>query len=174
MEPLVCQLFAWAKVTSRPAARRCAGCFRVEIYGAQAFTIKDGQGNMEIRTILMVKFDRWREKCLAILENGLVISCQDRTKWIEWTGKSFSTGDHLIAENEIEGFYISTEFLGIDLNASGTGPPRWFETMVFRESANGNLGAKIEYGTVWYSTMAEALAGHVLICEKVMSGEIGE
>jgi hypothetical protein len=122
----------------------------------------------------MVKFDRWREKCLAILENGLVISCPDQTKWVEWMGESFSAGIHLIAQDDVEGFYISTEFLGINHNATGAGPPLWFETMVFRESANGNLGVKIEYGTVRYSTWAEALAGHVVICEKVMSGEIGE
>jgi hypothetical protein len=33
---------------------------------------------------------------------------------------------------------------------------------------------KIEYGTVLYSTVAEAIAGHMAICEKVRRGEIGE
>jgi hypothetical protein len=33
---------------------------------------------------------------------------------------------------------------------------------------------KIEYGTVLYPTVAEAIAGHRVICEKVRRGEIGE
>jgi hypothetical protein len=122
----------------------------------------------------MSKFDRWRENCLAILDNGLVIACPDQAEWVKWVRKSLSNGEHWIVEDNIEGFYISTEFLGINHNVTGTGPPLWFETMVFRESAKGNLGVKITYGTVQYSTMTEALTGHVLICEKVKSGEIGE
>jgi hypothetical protein len=46
--------------------------------------------------------------------------------------------------------------------------------MVFRESANGTLGVKIKYDTLRHSTVADAVAGHVVICEKVKSGEIGE
>ena len=42
------------------------------------------------------------------------------------------------------------------------GSPIWFERMVFRESTHGSLGIKIEYGTVRYSTMADALAGHAV------------
>jgi hypothetical protein len=46
--------------------------------------------------------------------------------------------------------------------------------MVFRESADGTHGVKINYDTLRYSTLADALAGHVVVCEKVTSGEIGE
>jgi hypothetical protein len=46
--------------------------------------------------------------------------------------------------------------------------------MVFRSSTDGNLGIKITRETVQYSTIADALTGHVVICEKVKSGEIGE
>jgi hypothetical protein len=118
------------------------------------------------------KFDRWRESCFAILENGSVVSCSDRSEWLEWMQETFSRGNHWIVEDEVEGFYILTEFLGINHNVTGIGPPLWFETFVFRSSADGMLGAKMEYGTVRYSTAAEALAGHLAICEKVKSGAI--
>ena len=88
--------------------------------------------------------------------------------------ESFSSGNHLIAKDDIQGFCIETEFLGINHNVTKSGPPLWFETMVYRESVQENLGLKIEYGTVLYSTVAEAIAGHVAISEKVRRGEIGE
>jgi hypothetical protein len=54
-------------------------------------------------------------------------------------------------------------------------PPLWFETKVSRSAADGNaLAVKIEQGTLRYSTMADALAGYLVIREKVRSGEIGE
>jgi hypothetical protein len=118
------------------------------------------------------KFRRWRESCFAKLHNGSVVSCPDRSEWVEWVQENFSRGNHWIVEDEVEGFYISTEFLGINHNVTGTGPPLWFETIVFRSSAKGMLGVKIEYGTVRYSTMADALAGHIAIREKVKGGEI--
>jgi hypothetical protein len=119
-------------------------------------------------------FDRWRERCLATLENGVVVSCPDPVEWLEWMQESFSAGNHLFAKDDIFGFSIETEFLGINHNVTESGPPLWFETMVYRESVRRNSGLKIEYGTVLYSTVAEAIAGHMAICEKVRRGEIGE
>ena len=124
--------------------------------------------------ILMSQFDRWRKSCFGILENGLVISCPDITKWIEWMRESSAAGNYIVAEDEVGGFLVVTEFLGINHNATGAGPPLWFETLVFRESADGNLGVKIEFGTVRYSTLADATVGHVVICEKVKTGGIEE
>ena len=62
--------------------------------------------------------------------------------------ESFSAGSHLIAKDDIQGFCIETEFLGINHNVTESGPPLWFETMVYRESIQGKSGLKIEYGTV--------------------------
>jgi hypothetical protein len=116
----------------------------------------------------MGKFKEWRDKCLAILDNGSVVPCSDQSEWVEWMREdSLGAGNHLIAEDVVQGFYVVTEFLGINQNVSGTGPPLWFETMVFRESALNGLGVKIEYGNVRYSTLADALAGHAIICDKV-------
>ena len=60
--------------------------------------------------------------------------------------ESFVDGSHWIASDDIQGFRVETVFLGIDHSISDVEPPLWFETMVFRESANGNLGVKIEFG----------------------------
>jgi hypothetical protein len=46
--------------------------------------------------------------------------------------------------------------------------------MVYRQSADSTHGVKIKYDTLRYSTVSDALAGHVVICGKVKSGEIGE
>jgi hypothetical protein len=46
--------------------------------------------------------------------------------------------------------------------------------MVFRQSADGTHGVKIKYDTLRCSTLSDALSGHVVVCEKVKSGEIGE
>ena len=119
-------------------------------------------------------FDRWRERCLATLENGVVVSCPDPVEWLEWMRESFSAGNHLVAKDDILGFSIETEFLGINHNVTESGPPLCFETMVYRESVQRNSRLKIEYGTVLYPTVAEAIAGHMAICEKVRRGEIGE
>jgi hypothetical protein len=122
----------------------------------------------------MAECDRWRESCLGILDSGLVVPCRDASEWVEWMNRCFSNGDHLIEEDQVDGFHILTAFLGINQNISETGPPLWFETMVFRASTDGNLGVEIEYETLRYSTIADAFAGHCVICEKVKYGEIGE
>jgi hypothetical protein len=121
-------------------------------------------------------FDRWRESCFGILDKGSVISLSDsgQETWVRWMKKAFSTGELSIAEHDVEGFHVSTVFLGINCNVSGTGPPLWFQTAVFRAAADGTLGTEIKYDTLRYSTIADAIAGHVVICEKVKTGEIGE
>jgi hypothetical protein len=77
----------------------------------RAFAIRDNQINMEPQQS-MSKFDRWRENCFAILDNGVVIACPDQSEWVKWMRKSLSNGEHWIVEDNIVGFYISTEFLG--------------------------------------------------------------
>ena len=122
----------------------------------------------------MGKFDQWQKICLAILDNGFVVSCPNVTKWTAWMEESFVDGSHWIATDNIQGFRVETVFLGINHNMPGIEPPLWFESMVFRESADGTHGVRIKYDTLRYSTVADALAGHLSICEKVKSGDIGE
>lgn len=120
------------------------------------------------------RLDRWQKSCRAILENGSTISCPDKAAWVEWMRESHATGKHVIAENDVDGFRISTVFMGINLNLSGFGPALWFQTMVYRSSIDGTLGTQIRCGTFRYSAVDDALTSHLVVCEKVMSGEIGE
>ena len=65
-------------------------------------------------------------------------------------------------------------FLGINVSLTASGSPLWFQTMVYRGSIDGTLGAQMACGTFRYSAFANALTGHFMVCEKVKSGEIGE
>jgi len=58
-----------------------------------------------------------------------------------------------------EGVWVSTVFLGIDHNYSGTGPPILFETMVNRR---GEWDEQARYAT-W----DEAEAGHAAVAARV-------
>ena len=110
----------------------------------------------------------------AILDSGSVILCSDRSEWVAWMKEAHSAGNHVIAEDSIEGFQVSTIFLGINFNLGEPGPPLWFETAAFRRTIDGNLGAQIQCEAFQYSTATDAFAGHVVVCQKVRSGEIGE
>src|SRR5271165_4251434 len=56
----------------------------------------------------MGKFDQWQKICLAILDNGFVVSCPNVTKWTEWMEESFADGSHWIATDGIQGFRVET------------------------------------------------------------------
>ena len=85
--------------------------------------------------------------------------------------ESFVDGSHWIAADDIQGFRVETVFLGNNHNIPAVEPPLWFETMVFRQSADATHGVKIKYDMLRYSTVADALAGRVVTCEKVKSGK---
>jgi len=51
----------------------------------------------------------------------------DLLTWARW----FETADRHVANEIVNGYRISTVFLGIDHRFSGEGPPLLFETMVF-------------------------------------------
>lgn len=81
-------------------------------------------------------------------------------------------GSRCIGKDEIQGFLISTVFLGI--NHGWEGPPMWFETMVFRLKDESDRKGYADYGQWRYTTIEEARVGHAEICEKIRTGEIGE
>jgi hypothetical protein len=92
-----------------------------------------------------------------------------------------------VGRDEVEGFLVSTVFLGINhgsypLVEGGKSKPLWFETMVFRQinkpwtSKYGHTHtlSSEEYWQERYETWDEALEGHKRVCEMIRSGEIGE
>lgn len=82
-------------------------------------------------------------------------------------GGGIENANRIIAKDDIEGVMVSTVFLGIDYNYSGSGAPILWETMVF----GGHLS-----GELWrYDSRKEALFGHhtvvKMIKEKVNNGQ---
>lgn len=87
----------------------------------------------------------------------------------------FETADRIVGKTSVNGFVISTVFLGIDYGFGG--PPLWFETMIFIDEENppaSELGGKIDE---WrsgqqrrYATWEEAAAGHEQFVQIIREG----
>ena len=60
-------------------------------------------------------------------EKGNPVVETDLMKWAQW----FETGKRGVASERIADSLVSTVFLGLDHNLSGSGPPVLWETMVF-------------------------------------------
>lgn len=75
--------------------------------------------------------------------------------WSEWC----RTANIVVAKDEVNGYRISTVFLGLD-HSFGDGPPLLFETMVFTGDDWGDLECER------YSTYDEAEAGHAQMAAK--------
>ena len=78
----------------------------------------------------------------------------------EW-GVIHST-DKIVAQEQIGDYFISTVWIGIDMNWSDEGPPLIFETMVFKQSPDSKRLGEEEECLRW-STEEEARAGHGLM-----------
>lgn len=67
--------------------------------------------------------------------------------------------DRTVAMDMVQNRYIvSTIFLGIDHGFDGV--PKWYETMVFKCDAAGNVTDWIELACDRYTTREEAIEGH--------------
>ena len=113
----------------------------------------------------------------AILnEKHEVIPVRDWREWAEWMETGFGPGaenNRRVAEIHINGWWVSTVFLGI--NHGFYGPPQWFETMVFEEyppppEIGGKIRALLDEMQVRYATWPEAEAGHAAIVEMIRCG----
>lgn len=67
-----------------------------------------------------------------ILKNKIAYPCDSLQEWAEF----MESGDRRVAETTIDGFWISTVFLGMNHNF-GEGEPLLFETMVFAREEGG-------------------------------------
>lgn len=94
-----------------------------------------------------------------ILLNKIVVPCPNLLKWADWIESAYVTGERIVARDQIGGCLVSTVFLGLDHNFSGTGHPRVFETMIRR----GN-----SWDDQWRcETWEQAEAQHKKACELV-------
>lgn len=81
-------------------------------------------------------------------------------EWSAWFGKE----DRRVALTETALHRVSTVFLGLD-HSFGGGPPLLFETMVFENGTNEDVGCNR------YSTWEEADAGHAGMVEEFLKKE---
>lgn len=88
-------------------------------------------------------------------KDRLAVPCFDMLAWGRWMDQA----DRRVARDAIDGYVVSTIFLGLDHNHRRGlwHDPLLFETMTFdgRESLNMDR----------YPTWAEALAGHERLCQ---------
>jgi hypothetical protein len=66
-----------------------------------------------------------------------------RASLFEWAAWFEKVENRRVAETTIGDIWVSTVFLGIDLNCSDKGPPLLFETMVFDEPVEKRLFGQI-------------------------------
>lgn len=104
---------------------------------------------------------------LYIEVDGVPVQEESAAVW-----EDFRKGDKgIVDRTDVDGLLVSTVFLGIDHNFSGTGPPLVYETMVF-----GNASSFDEWEVHRYCTRAEALAGHNKVVVDLRMGiiDVGE
>jgi hypothetical protein len=119
-----------------------------------------------------------------ILDGHTPVECPDLILWATWfedTRKS-----RIVQQDQIGEYWVSTVFLGLDHGYGYLregGPPKayrpiLFETMTFignpknrKRDSRGKLRPDIESdGCDRYATWDEALAGHLVICERLRLG----
>lgn len=89
-------------------------------------------------------------------DNKLVVPARDHWEWASW----FDKPDRIVRQEEIGTAWVSTVFLGMDMNWSMEGPPIVFETMIFPTDAWDDYTDRC-------ATYEEALAMHVTACAHV-------
>lgn len=98
-------------------------------------------------------------------EDGNVVPC-DLMTWARWFELS---RQRIIEQDEIEDYWVSTIFLGLNHQYHPHGAPLWFETMVFyAPEYDGQWDRMIREQAGWserYTTIQQARAGHQLAIE---------
>lgn len=94
-----------------------------------------------------------------ILNGEVPVPEEDAIKWAIW----FESANRIVNRTEIDSDEeVSTVFLGLD-HQFVDGPPLLFQTTVF--------GGKLDREQARYSTWEQAVSGHNLMVEKVMSAQ---
>jgi hypothetical protein len=96
-------------------------------------------------------------------------------EWAQWMEVH---SNKIVEQTKIEGYMVSTVFLGLDHNFAGKGPPVLFETMVFRsedwDEKDPDKRQLPEQDMNRYATWDEAKKGHRRFIWQYRGGEIIE
>lgn len=90
------------------------------------------------------------------LDGHHVVECEDVLEWAMW----FETAERHVADETVEGYRVSTVFLGLDHGFRHRGTPVVFETMIFSPEGDAE-------GMDRYATWDEAEAGHARMRERL-------
>lgn len=112
----------------------------------------------------MNKLVKYRLKYYKLDENKNAVPCSF-CEWIKGLEELHGKNTKHVAEDIIDGKWISTIWLGLDHNWCDNGPPLIFETMVFIENGSGQ-----EIYCERYSTWQEAEEGHKHAMQWVKDG----
>lgn len=107
------------------------------------------------------------EDMFYILDGTEVIKVDSQDEWSKWFVENFTR--KFLARTDIGDHWISTVFVGLNMNYFGSGPPFVFETMVFKSDESGST----DWGSVGSertASYAEALASHERMCDWVRNG----
>lgn len=82
------------------------------------------------------------------------VLAKDVLEWAQW----FETADRIVQQTNVDGWWVSTVFLGID-HQFGNGPPLLFETMIFNHDGKADTPWREHY-CERYTTYLQAHEGH--------------
>lgn len=109
-----------------------------------------------------------------ILQGKLAVPCEDILEWSLFMGSD----KNRVSETTIDGFWVSTVFLGIDYSF-GRGEPLLFETMVFvKEDNEVQFGETVEFRTAmardsfWGSAKRDSNWGDAEVSHKAACDDI--
>jgi hypothetical protein len=99
-----------------------------------------------------------------VLDGHEPVLCDDMTQW----GLFLRDGPRWVARTELlDGSVVSTVFLGIDHNWSGSGPPVLFESALLIHEDAQTTDREWCHIRRRYCTWAEAEVGHIELCEQI-------
>jgi hypothetical protein len=99
-----------------------------------------------------------------ILEGTKVKKVKKVEDWGKWYEKANKDGSRIVKQQQVGPYYISTVFLGMDHNLEDRGRPIVFESMVFTEHTDSQLGNEVE--CVRYENYGQALRGHKKLAKR--------
>jgi hypothetical protein len=70
-----------------------------------------------------------------ILEGKIPVPCEDLMTWAHWLEQS---ENRIVRQEDVGDLWVSTVFLALDQSFLFDGPPRLFETMIFRNSTDAD------------------------------------
>jgi len=94
-----------------------------------------------------------------------IVSLMEWAKWFE------ESKDRFVKQDKVNGFFVSTVFLGLDHNFTDSGAPILFETMVFDENRKNDYGSHPDIYSERFRTKEEAILNHDKLVADLKEGK---